>query len=162
MLHAGHSVLFDNDKISNHDGHFQWAALCHEILPAFTLHEKRNMRPVEKSFSQRYSRWSGLRGWFFQSDMGMVQELQQIFGLIPPKEFAEMIKEKWASVWWSVSRWMDSILKRIFRREWLPSLRMSVLYLITNKCDSVKFCLSFFDTGGQNCLSSNGCISGCN
>ncbi len=49
--------VFDNDKILNHNGHFHEAALCHEILLAFTLHEKRNNQPVEKSSFQRYSRW---------------------------------------------------------------------------------------------------------
>ncbi len=66
------------------------------------------------------------------------------------------------SVWWSVLWWTNGILKRIVGRERLPSLRMSILYPILNKCQFVKFYLSFFfGRGGQNCLSSNAYI-GCN
>ncbi len=35
-------VLFGNNKISNHDGHFHGATLCHEILLLFTLHKKQS------------------------------------------------------------------------------------------------------------------------
>ncbi len=58
------SVSFDNDKISNHDGHFHHAVLYGEMLAEFTLHEKRNKQPVEKSFFRRYFRRSRLRGQF--------------------------------------------------------------------------------------------------
>ncbi len=49
-----------------------------------------------------------------------------------------------SGVWQSALWRMVGILKRILRKGWLPSLRMSLLYLIPNKCNFVKFFLSFF------------------
>ncbi len=78
---APDSVLCDNDKISNHNGRFYRAVLCHEILPVFIVLYCLDLVPCD--FWLFPTLKCRLRERFFPSDVDVVQEVQQIFDNIP-------------------------------------------------------------------------------
>ncbi len=77
----------------------------------------------------------------------VVQEVQQIFGRILPKKFAKTIKKEWVQC---VTEWIvvdGRYFKKDHQKGVASKAKNECPVSIPNKCNVVKFCLSFFQQG---------------
>ncbi len=157
------SVLFDNDKISNQNGCFHREALCCKILPVFTFHKKRKQSTCWKKLFPKVFCMKRIAGMILpvrdrqgarsktnlrshsvkricQNDQG---KMGPVYDRMCYGAFSVFWKGSSEGRRFQVWGWMFCIWFRIN-----ASLLNSVFL--------------FFSRGGQNCLSSNGPISGRN